>query len=642
LFSKAAVTAAKVTAGIVATYYATKKSVGAVAAFGEQMAMVSTMLDEQSMHLMPRYNKALRHMSLKFGESTATLSKGLYDILSASVAPTKAIEVLSAAVKAAKAGFTNTAIAADAITTVLNSYQLSAERAAYVSDILFAIVKRGKTTFAELAPAIGKVAAIANVAGLSLEELGAAIATMTRAGLQTDVAMTSLRGLMNAFLKPSKEAKEVARKFGFELNTATLQAKGLTGVLEKLKGATAEELAVLIPNVRGLAGFAAALGQAEKQTDDLRLMQESAGLTQEAYNKSTSTLMHTLRQAGQAGIILAKALGTVLLPVIWPLTKAVLGLAWAWNKVIDLWQWLGTYTPKVSDNIKDMGDAAHDLEAGLGGILKVGVSAEGFKEIAADIENATNKAETFNAVIQKLGDEIWELSASERSAFLTKAEQQGSTGAQMEQIKQLYDQKKLLEGIRDIEAQTKRMQEEAATLGMTDVERQRYEYQQMLKDFQEIKGQMEGTPAAELYFKKLEEAAKAFGKELKKLEKGRFVNELQNKIESLKESIKKPIDKFKEFAAELKKAFSAQEIALSIEEARALMRKKAEELGLLQGDLAYAGGSIMAIRRPHVSYSALARGGDQQINIMRRMEDLDKERNRKLDILVNKHTEWQV
>ncbi len=291
-------------------------SIWAFVRFEKQLANVATMLDKHTMDFMPKYGEELKRLAVTFGESTATLSTGLYDILSASIAPAKALDVLTVAVKAAKAGMTDTRTAADAITTVLNSYQMSADEAGKVSDILFAIVKRGKTTFAELAQSIGRVAATANVAGVSFEELGAALATMTRAGLRADIAVSSLRGLLNAFLKPQKDSIEMAEKFGFELNTTTLKAIGLTGVLKKLKGATGEQLAVLIPNVRGMAGFAASLAQAEKQASDLRLMLNSAGLTQEAFDKMTKILSFDLAQLRQAFVVLGDVIGGTLGPAV--------------------------------------------------------------------------------------------------------------------------------------------------------------------------------------------------------------------------------------------------------------------------------------------------------------------------------------
>ena len=299
-------------------------SVKSAANFEEQLANVSTMLDESAMKILPEYRKGLQSLSVEFGESTETLSKGLYDILSASIPPAEALSVLEVSAKAAAAGITDTGVAADAITTILNSYGMSADQAGMVSDKLFAIVREGKTNFAELAPSIGKVAATASMAGLDFDDLGASIATMTRAGIRTEETMTAINGVLIAFLKPTDEAKEAAAKFGLELNSNTLRTEGLTGVMEKLTDATAEQLAEIFPNIRGLKGMAAALGDAEGYAKSYALMLDSAGLTQEAFAKQSDTLNFKLNQLKAAFNIIKVTVGDVLIPPIMDLTtKAI-------------------------------------------------------------------------------------------------------------------------------------------------------------------------------------------------------------------------------------------------------------------------------------------------------------------------------
>lgn len=297
------------------------------AAFSKQMANVSTMLSGQAMSLMPRYAQEIRKMSKEFGEGTETLSKGLYDILSASIAPAKALDVLTVSTRAAKAGLTDTGIAADAITTILNSYGLSADHAADVSDKLFAIVVRGKTTFGELAPNIGKVAALAATAGESFSDLGAVIATMTRAGVQTEIAMTSLRAIILSFLKPQTDSVEMARKFGVELSSNTLRTIGLTGVIKKLKKATAEELAVIVPTSRAITGFAAAIQKAEGLASDYDFMLNSLGQTETAYQKIAATSAVKLEQLNQEWIDLKRSMGDIiiepLISIFQTLTKVI-------------------------------------------------------------------------------------------------------------------------------------------------------------------------------------------------------------------------------------------------------------------------------------------------------------------------------
>lgn len=310
---------------VAATGYAAM-SLKAYASFEEQLAKVSTMLDEQSMRYMPNYENAVKKMSVTFGEGTKTIADGLYDILSASIAPTQALDTLAVAMKAAKAGMTDTKTAADVLTTILNSYGLSADRATYVSDILFAVVKRGKTEFGLLAPHIGKVASLAATAGLSLEEFGAAIATLTRGGIRARIAMSGIKAILNTIIKSStagKEARAIMAKYGVSLDTATLRAIGLTGILQKLRRATVEELAVLMPAVPSINAFAVGLKQAEKQADDLRLMLNSAGLTQEAYNKMTDISAHKTRKWWQSTKMVATTVGKILTPAYLLLVEAL-------------------------------------------------------------------------------------------------------------------------------------------------------------------------------------------------------------------------------------------------------------------------------------------------------------------------------
>ena len=279
--------------------------------FEQQMANVSTMLDEPAKH-MDAFRKGVRKMSVEFGEGTDTLAKGLYDILSASIDPAKALDVLAVSAKAAKAGLTDTGVAADAITTILNSYGLSADQAQSVSDLLFATVKKGKTTFAELAPCIGMVASTAASANVPLEELGAAIATMTRNGVKTDNAVTALTSIIAAFLKPSKEAAAYAKSLGFEMSSATIKAEGLKGVFERIKKLPPDAISRLFPKIRALRGVLPALRNMQGFVEDIELMKNRAGMTQTAFAKMSKTLSMAFNKLKQAGLLALSVIGEAL------------------------------------------------------------------------------------------------------------------------------------------------------------------------------------------------------------------------------------------------------------------------------------------------------------------------------------------
>ena len=263
---------------------------GAIAAvkvwgdFEQQMAAVSTMLVNPAAH-MADFTQGVREMAVRFGESTDSLAGGLYDILSASVNPAKALDVLTTSAMAAKAGLSNTQTAADAITTVMNAYGMSAEKAGDISDWLFTVVARGKTTFGELAPQIGKVATLAASAGVPLEDMGALLATMTRNGLSTEASITGVQGIIQGFIKPSTEAADAARALGIELSGAALKNEGLPAIMAKLSKLDPDTLAKLFPSVEGLRGLLPALKNMAGFAEDRQAMTDRAGATETAYEK---------------------------------------------------------------------------------------------------------------------------------------------------------------------------------------------------------------------------------------------------------------------------------------------------------------------------------------------------------------------
>ena len=281
--------------------------------FEQQMAEVSTMLDKPAKY-MDAYKEGIRDMSVQFGEGTDTLAKGLYDVLSASIAPSKALDVLAVSAKAAKAGITDTGVAADAITTILNSYGMSADQAQSVSDLLFATVKKGKTTFAELAPSIGMVGTTASSAGVSLEELGAAIATMTRNGVKTENAVTALNAIISTFLKPTDEAVAYAKTLGIEMSSAAIKSEGLESIFKKISKLPPDAVSKLFPNIRALRGVLPALKNMQGFAADIETMKNRAGMTESAYAKMAKTLSMSFAKLKQAGMLALSVIGEALAP----------------------------------------------------------------------------------------------------------------------------------------------------------------------------------------------------------------------------------------------------------------------------------------------------------------------------------------
>jgi len=338
-----------------------KHSIRDFADFEQQMANVSTMLNKQTMQYLPAYSRQMRELSVRMGEDTQSLSKGLYDILSASIDASKAMDVLEVSARAATAGMTNTGVAADAITTVLNSYGMSADKAADVSSDLFETVQRGKTTFSELAQHIGKVAALASSANMPLEELLATISTLTRAGMRTDIAMTGVRAILSTFMSPTAEAADAAMQLGLNLRELTQEGINMQEVFEKLSRLEASDLSRIFGNVRGLSAMAAAMKQVSGHAADVAYITETSGADVEAFGKMTETSQHQFDRYTESAKELRRVFAEDLAPAVGDMAKAFADMAKKGSNLRKLVKTLGEAAGDAARVSANPADIAQEL-----------------------------------------------------------------------------------------------------------------------------------------------------------------------------------------------------------------------------------------------------------------------------------------
>lgn len=267
--------------------------------FESNMAQVATLVDTSVVNV-DRLGEGLQQIAVKTGDGLDSLTKGLFDAISAGADTANVLTFLDTASRLAAGGSTTTAVAIDGLTTILNSYGLETEKVVEVSDSLFAAMKGGKTTIEELAQSIGLAAPIAKTVGLSVDELTGSIAALTKGGLSTQIAVTSLRSLLTGILKPTAEAAEAAEEYGIELSSTALRAKGLTEFLAEISRRiddNDEAYGRLFPNVRAFtAATAIGSGNAKVLAEQMELMADKVGATDEAFGKVADTFFFKLRQ----------------------------------------------------------------------------------------------------------------------------------------------------------------------------------------------------------------------------------------------------------------------------------------------------------------------------------------------------------
>jgi len=266
----------------------------AAAAFELGMAEVSTLVDTAVVD-MKQLKTAAMEFSTAFGKSATDQASSFYQAISAgATSAAEATAVVGTANKLAVAGLTSTETAVDGLTSVLNAYSADMRDAATVSDIFFEAVRIGKTTVPELANNIGKVAPTAAQAGVNLSELAAAIAAVTKAGVQTDKAAIAINQILTSVIKQSPKAVREAHRLGVDFSLTAVRAKGLSGFLKEIAGnskLTEASLGRLFGNVRALRGvFALLRGNMEDFTGAMEATADATGSTDEAFIKINRTM----------------------------------------------------------------------------------------------------------------------------------------------------------------------------------------------------------------------------------------------------------------------------------------------------------------------------------------------------------------
>lgn len=209
----------------------------------------------------------VKKMSLDTGKDASELNEALYQTISATGDTANALDLVSAAVKAAKGGFTDTVTAVDGLTTVLNAYGMSVKEAESLANKFLVTQNKGKTTFGELAGSIGNVVPTASAAGVSVDELLSAVAALTANGINTASAMTGLKAALSNIITPSDGASKAAKQMGIDFSAAALKAKGLSGFMADIQAATkgdSEAMAQLFGSVEALNSVLVLTGNGSK------------------------------------------------------------------------------------------------------------------------------------------------------------------------------------------------------------------------------------------------------------------------------------------------------------------------------------------------------------------------------------------
>jgi TP901 family phage tail tape measure protein len=322
---------------------------GLAAAFGAGFALTKVIADVKELDTnlrrlgtvgvdVAKISPALSKLSDELGgvASKAELAAASYQAASAGFSDTAGnINILRAATKAATGGLADTQAVTEVLVKTLNSYGMSGNQAIQVTDSISKAVELGNQEWSDYTSQLGRVASIAALAGVSLDEVNAFIASATKNGATAEIAFTGLGATLNTLLQPTKESQEAAAKLGIQWNYSGLQAKGFTGLMAELAVAIdkdKEASAKLLGSQEAMRGAFAA---ASKDGSDFKMILEqiggAAGKTDADFQTMKGSLENTLKALDTSFKNLSEALGIAFGPTVviavQDITKAVNGFA---------------------------------------------------------------------------------------------------------------------------------------------------------------------------------------------------------------------------------------------------------------------------------------------------------------------------
>ena len=129
------------------------------------MAVVTSMNREQAYQLTGQLND----LAMSTGQTTSEIADITTKFLQQGKSMSQAMELTEAAARAATIAGISGSQSVDLLTNAMNGFQISASQAMEVSDKFAALAASAATDYEELATALSKVAAQANLAGLSMD-----------------------------------------------------------------------------------------------------------------------------------------------------------------------------------------------------------------------------------------------------------------------------------------------------------------------------------------------------------------------------------------------------------------------------------------------------------------------------------------
>jgi TP901 family phage tail tape measure protein len=267
---------------------------------------------------------AARRLGMETGKGAQEAADALFVIASSGLRGSDAMEALELSLKASTAGLGDTESIARSVSGALNAYGTDVIDAAKATDVIVATARAGNFETEQFASAIGRVLPFAQQAGSSLEDMGGAVALLTRTNTDAAQSVTQVAALFRAFVVPTEQAKTALANVGLSAEDMrnAIANEGLPAALDMLDeklGGNREELGRLLGSSEA-ASAAFQILNADSQTiaETFGVVNDATGITQEAFEVMQDTTENKFAVAMATARDSLLEIGGVLLDQISP------------------------------------------------------------------------------------------------------------------------------------------------------------------------------------------------------------------------------------------------------------------------------------------------------------------------------------
>lgn len=249
---------------------------------------------------------------------------------------------MKATMELAAAGSLDMAQAASVAVQAIKTFKLPVEQASQVADALAGAANKSTAEVTELANGFKYVGGWASMAGWNINDVSGALALLSDHGLQSEMAGTALRNVMQRLAAPTNTAAKLMNAYGFSVRDSSGQMVSATEVVRRLNETFGQlgdaEKQNVLSDIFGARALPAAVALMDEGADKLQEYIDSttqAGYATEMAQNRMGELGWALEYLRGEAETAAVNFGQALAPTIISVAKSVEDLLTWFNSLSD-------------------------------------------------------------------------------------------------------------------------------------------------------------------------------------------------------------------------------------------------------------------------------------------------------------------